>query len=35
MEVLRHENIIKFIEAGENLDSYIYVMEFIDGIDLY
>ena len=35
MEVLRHKNIIKFIEAGENLDNYIYIMEYIDGMDLF
>lgn len=35
MEVLRHENIIKFIEVAENNQYYQYIMEFFAGEDLY
>lgn len=35
MEVLRHDNIIKFIEVSENHEYYQYIMEFFDGEDLF
>lgn len=35
MEVLRHDNIIKFIEVAENNEYYQYIMEYFDGEDLY
>ena len=35
MEVLHHDYVIKFYEASENIDSYQYIMELVNGDDLF
>lgn len=35
MEVLRHKNIIKFVESAETNVSYQYIMEYFEGDDLF
>ena len=35
MEILNHRNVIKFYEASENTENYIYILELVKGIDLF